>query len=230
MSDKRLGTLFIVSTPIGNLGDITFRAVDVLRNVRLIAAEDTRRTRILTTQYNIKTPLTSYYSYNRIKKGEYILKRLKSGDDVALVSDAGTPGISDPGCFIIREVIAQGIPVMAIPGPTALIAALVISGLPTDRFVFEGFLPSKSGARRNRLRMFLGEKRTVVLYESPHRLLKTLNDIKTIFGDIKIVCVREITKKFEDIRRQRVTDLVKHFNLNKPRGEFIVIFNPRYDG
>lgn len=221
------GTLYVVSTPIGNLKDITLRAIDILKSVDLIAAEDTRHTRILTGHYGIKTPLTSYFEHNKITKGDYLLRLLGEGKHIALVSDAGTPGISDPGTRIIQDAIHKGIPIEHIPGPCAVVAGIVLSGMPTDKFIFEGFLPRKSGARKNRLKQFLNEKRTIILYESPHRLLKTLGDINEVFGDIRIACMRELTKKFEEVRRQPVSELREHFTATKPLGEFIICFNAR---
>ncbi|MCM8781582.1 MAG: 16S rRNA (cytidine(1402)-2'-O)-methyltransferase [Candidatus Omnitrophica bacterium] len=207
--------------------DITLRAIEVLKAVDLIAAEDTRHTQILTSHYDIKTPFTSYFEHNKITKGEYLIRLLKEGKSIAIVSDAGTPGISDPGCHIIKLAIENDIKIEQIPGPSALISALVLSGMPTDRFIFEGFLPSKSGARKNRLKELLNEKRTIVVYESPHRLVKTLKDINEVFGDIMIACLRELTKKFEEVRRQRVNDLIGYFTENKPRGEFVICFRSR---
>jgi len=223
MSHHRIGSLYVVSTPIGNLQDITLRALEVLKSVDLIAAEDTRHTKILTSRYDIRTPLTSFYEHNKITKGRYIIEQLKNGKDVALVSDAGTPGISDPGTSIIKDVITNNIPLIPIPGPAALITALVVSGKPTHKFTFEGFLPSKSGGRRKRLKELAGEKRTVIIYESPHRLVKTLGDALEILGDREIVCARELTKKFEEVKRSKISELASHFTQNKPRGEFILI-------
>ena len=220
------GTLFIVSTPIGNLKDITLRAIEVLKQVDLIAAEDTRRTKILTSHYGIKAPLTSYFQHSRIKKLDSLIRLLKEGKNIALVSDAGTPGISDPGFVIIRKALEEGITVLPIPGPAAFLTALSVSGLPTNKFVFEGFLSSKSSQRRKRLKELAGEKRTVIIYESPHRLLKTLNDMLEILGDTHIVCARELTKKFEEIRREKVSESLRHFSNTKILGEFIIIFHP----
>jgi len=225
-----LGTLYIVATPIGNLEDITLRAIETLKQVDLIAAEDTRHTKILTDHYGIKIPLTSYFEHNRVAKGDYLIGLLKEGKDVALVSDAGTPGISDPGSHIIRLAIAEGINVVGIPGPSAAILGLVLSGMPTDRFIFEGFLPNKSGARRNKLSEFKDEKRTVIFYESPHRILKTLCDILEVFGDTRICVMRELTKKFEEILRGKASEMIAHFKQSKPRGEFLVILNPKRGG
>ena len=217
------GILYIVSTPIGNLADITLRAIDTLKSVDLIAAEDTRHTKILLNKYGIKTSTTSYFEYNKIQKSEYILKLLKEGKSVALVSDAGTPGISDPGYKIIRLAIENNIQIIPIPGPSALVAALTISGKPLNSFTFEGFLSNKSQKRRNQLEKLKKEERTVILYESPHRFLKLLEDILTIYGDVEVVVARELTKKFEEVRREKASELIAHFTANPPRGEFIVI-------
>jgi len=216
--------LYVVSTPIGNLGDITYRAVEVLKSVDLIACEDTRKTRILAGHYGIRTHLTSYYEYNKAAKGDYILRILKEGKRVALVSDAGTPGISDPGFSLIRSVLDSGIGVVSIPGPTALISALSISGLATNKFFFEGFLPVKGGPRKKRLTWLKGLGTTIVVYESPHRLLKTLEDMAEILGDKKIVVAREITKKFEEAIQAGPQELIKRFKASKPRGEFVLMF------
>jgi 16S rRNA (cytidine1402-2'-O)-methyltransferase len=219
------GTLHVVATPIGNLQDITFRAVETLKAVDLIAAEDTRHTKILTGHYGITTPLTSYFQHNQITKGEYLIGLLKEGRNVALVSDAGTPGISDPGAHIIGLAVKNGINVVGIPGPSAVILGLVVSGMPTDRFVFEGFLPNKSAARRKRLTGLKEEERTIVLYESPHRISKTLSDILEIFGNIRVSVMRELTKKFEEIIRCNASDAAAHFERTRPKGEFLVAFN-----
>ena len=218
-----MGTLYIVSTPIGNLEDITLRAIRVLKEADLIACEDTRHTKILTSRYGITTPLVSYYQYNKIKKADLLIARLKDGKKIALISDAGTPGISDPGAYIIRLAIENNIPITTIPGPTALIAALVVSGKPTHKFIFEGFLSNKSSKRRKRLKELKEEKRTIVLYESPHRITKMLADLLDIFGDVEIALARELTKKFEEIKREKVSALLQHFTATAPRGEFILI-------
>lgn len=219
------GTLYVVATPIGNIGDITIRALEILKTTDLIAAEDTRHTRKLTSHYNIKTPLTSYFEHNKIRKAEYLIRLLKEGRQIALVSNSGTPGISDPGFYIIRLAIRNDIPVTVIPGPCALIGGLVLSGLPTDKFVFEGFLSHKSAARRKRLGELSSERRTIILYESPHRLLKALRDILELLGDREVACIREITKMFEEARRGRVSQLIEHFDQSKPRGEFILVIS-----
>lgn len=219
-NDEHSGILFIVATPIGNLKDITLRALETLKSVDLIAAEDTRHTKILLTHYDIQKPLTSYFEHNQIKKTDYIINQLKQGKSIALVSDAGTPGISDPGFVVIREAIKEGIKVEAIPGPSALICGLVLSGLPTDRFVFEGFLSPKSVARRKKLTELAIEKRTIILYESPHRVLKTLKDITEIMPSAEMACVREATKMFEEILRGKPNIVLEHFEKHAPRGEF----------
>jgi len=218
------GRLYIVSTPIGNLKDITLRAIEVLKQVDLIAAEDTRHTKILTTHYGIQTSLTSYFQYNRIRKADHLIRLLKEGKSIALVSDAGTPGISDPGFVIIRKALEENIEVVPIPGPAGFLTALSVSGLPTNKFVFEGFLSNKSSQRRKRLKELSNEERTVIIYESPHRILKTLGDVHEILGDIHIVCARELTKKFEEVRREKVSESIEHFSNTKILGEFIILF------
>ncbi len=219
--------LYIVSTPIGNLKDITYRAVEVLKNSDLIAAEDTRHTRILCQHYDIKTSLTSYYEHNKVKKSQDLLKLLVEGKEIALVTDAGTPGISDPGYHLIRLAKENNIPMTAIPGATALIAALTLSGLPCHNFIFEGFLPVKSAARRKKLATFKEEERTVIFYESPHRLLKVLTDIDEVLKDSYVVCARELTKKFEEVKSGAASDLIAHFSHKKPRGEFVVLIGKK---
>jgi 16S rRNA (cytidine1402-2'-O)-methyltransferase len=219
------GTLYVVSTPIGNLGDITYRAVAVLQQVALVACEDTRRTRILLGHYHIQKPLISYFEHNKTRKARMLVDRLSQGADIALVSDAGTPGISDPGYRIIQEALSRACEVVAVPGASAGITALSMSGLPTDKFVFEGFLPQKIQARRNRIQRLRDEQRTVIVYEAPHRLLATLLDIRATLGDIHMVCAREITKKFEEIRREQVSLLIEHFQAERPKGEFVLLFN-----
>ena len=203
---KETGNLFVVSTPIGNLGDVTHRAIETLDKVSLIAAEDTRRTKILLSRYKILTPLSSYNSFNKIKKGKEFIEKLKKGSDLALVSDAGTPGISDPHYYLVNTAIEEGISIYSIPGPSALLAALTVSGLPMDRFVFEGFLPRKKG-RTTLLETLADEKRTVVLFESPNRIQKTLQDLFHFFGDRKVVISRELTKMYEEVIRGSLEEL-----------------------
>jgi len=215
--------LYIVATPIGNLKDITLRAIEVLKNVDLIACEDTRHSRILLKAYDINTPTTSYYQHNRFRKAKYLLKKLKDNADIALISDAGTPGILDPGYHLINLAIQNNIPITAIPGPTALIMALVLSGKPTHRFIFEGFLSNKSISRRKRLQELKKLDCTIIFYESPHRILATLSDIQDIFGDIYLVVMRELTKKFEETIRSKVSQIREHLTKARPRGEFVVV-------
>ncbi|MDD4201840.1 MAG: 16S rRNA (cytidine(1402)-2'-O)-methyltransferase [Candidatus Omnitrophica bacterium] len=217
------GKLYIVATPIGNLEDITIRAIRILKEVSFIACEDTRRTKILCNAYGIETPLISYYSYNEHTKKDVLINYLEQGKDIALVSDAGTPGISDPGYVLINAAIEKGFDMEAIPGPTALINALSISGKPTNKFVYEGFLSNKSSQRRKRLEQLKDEQRTIVFYESCHRIVKMLTDIFEIRGDIEIVCAREMTKKFEEIHRTKVSNIIEVYKNKKPKGEFVVI-------
>jgi len=213
-------TLYVVATPIGNLEDISLRALRILREVKLIAAEDTRKTKRLLVTYDIKTPMTSYHEHNKRSKLDYILGRLENGD-VALVSEAGMPGMSDPGYELIAAAHERGIPVVPIPGPSAVVTALVISGLPTDRFVYIGFLPHKANAKQRLLESVAHEYGTIVALESPHRLLATLNAILLILGDRKIAICRELTKVHEEVFRGTISQAIKHFT--KPRGEFTLV-------
>jgi 16S rRNA (cytidine1402-2'-O)-methyltransferase len=222
--DMPPGTLYVVSTPIGNLEDITFRAVRVLKEVKLIAAEDTRRAGILMGAYGVKTALTSFHAHNTREKIPSLLATLESGGDVALISDSGTPGISDPGVLLVRGCVEKGITVTAAPGPAALIVALVLSGKPTHSFIFEGFLSSKPARRRRQLEELKDEKRTVIVYESPHRIIRLLEDLSEIEGDREVAVARELTKKFEEIKRGKASEVLDHFREKKPRGEFIVVF------
>lgn len=217
------GTLFVVATPIGNLEDITFRAVRILSEVDLIAAEDTRHTKILLTKYNINTPMTSYHKFNIKSKTSYLVNLLKQGQKIALVSDSGMPGVSDPGYELIREAISQNVRVEPIPGPSAAITALAVSGFPTDRFVFEGFLPKKPGKKTKKLKELKNEERTVIIYESPYRLVKTLEDIKEVAGNRQVAVCRELTKKFEEIIRGRISKTLEIFKEKSPKGEIVII-------
>jgi 16S rRNA (cytidine1402-2'-O)-methyltransferase len=218
-----IGTLYIVSTPIGNLEDITLRAIRVLKEVELIAAEDTRHTKHLLDRYQIQTQLTSYHDHNKEEKAPVLVARLLEGKSVALVSDAGTPGISDPGYFLINLAADQQVPVVPIPGATAAIAALSVSGLPTDSFVFEGFLPAKHGARLKRLQKLLKEERTIIFYEAPHKIMKTLEDITEVFGDRRAVITRELTKIHEETIRGTLSEILKHLREGTVKGEFTVV-------
>ena len=225
-SDERgPGQLILVGTPIGNLGDISQRVIETLRSVELIAAEDTRHTRILLSRHEIHVPMTSYHSYNARAKGPQLIDRVRSGDRVAVVTDAGMPGISDPGTRLVRLAIDAGVSVSAVPGPTAFLTALVLSGLPTHRFVFEGFLPIKSGARRTRLTALADDERTLIFYESPHRLVPMLEDVLAVVGDRQASISRELTKQFEETLRGSLSQLLANFRQPNPRGEFVVVLS-----
>ncbi|MCK4859043.1 MAG: 16S rRNA (cytidine(1402)-2'-O)-methyltransferase [Candidatus Omnitrophica bacterium] len=217
------GILYIVSTPIGNLKDISLRALEVLESVHLIAAEDTRRTKKLLLHYKIKTSLVSYFDYNKAARADLLLKKLKEGRDVALVSDAGTPCISDPGFYLAGLAIKENIVLTPIPGASALLSALVVSGAPPDRFVFEGYLPRKSKKRELRLKEIVKEKRTVILYEAPHRLLKTLRNLLDFLGDKELAICRELTKKFEEVKREKISELITYFENKGIKGEFVIV-------
>lgn len=221
MIDK--GTLYICPTPIGNLDDITIRVLNTLRDVDLIAAEDTRHTIKLLNHFDIKKPMTSYHEHNIKEKGSFLIKKLLEGENIALVSDAGMPGISDPGEDLIKLAINNNINVTALPGPTASILALVISGLPTSKFVFEGFLSSNKKDRRERLEKLKIEERTIILYESPHRLKALLEDMNIILVDRKIAVVRELTKRFEEAFRGTIGEAIAKFTEEEIRGEFVVV-------
>lgn len=217
------GVLYLCPTPIGNLEDITLRVLRVLKEADLIAAEDTRHTRKLLSHYDIHTPLTSYHEHNRRSKGEHILERLLAGQNVALVSDAGTPGVSDPGEDLVRTALERGIAVVPLPGPSALLPALTVSGLPSGRFVFEGFLPKGNKERQARLSLLAGETRTIVLYEAPHRLLATLDQLLQALGDRRASIARELTKRYEEIHRGSISELRDYFSAHPPRGEFVLV-------
>jgi len=219
------GILAIVSTPIGNMEDITLRALRILKEADLIAAEDTRRTGLLLNHFGIEKPLTSYFEGNELKKGEVILSRLKHGDRVALVSDAGTPGISDPGFRLIRAAIEHKIPVIPIPGPSAVITALSVSGLPTDAFFFKGFLPHKSKKRRDLLKDLAEARETLIFYESPHRISETLKDVYEVLGDREIVLTRELTKVYEEVLRGKVTEIQKQIESRTLKGEMTLVIS-----
>jgi len=218
-----IGNLYIVATPIGNLEDITLRAVRMLKEADLIAAEDTRHTRHLLDRYSIDTQLTSYHDHNKEEKAPVLVSRMLDGKNVALVSDAGTPGISDPGYFLINLAIEQNIPVVPIPGATAAIAALSISGLPTDSFAFEGFLPAKQHARQKRLQELSTEERTLIFYEAPHKIIKTVEDMLEIFGDRQAVITRELTKIHEETIRGMLSDILKRLQTGTIKGEFTIL-------
>jgi len=216
-------TLYLVATPIGNLGDISARAAQVLREVDFIAAEDTRVTRKLLEHLCIKKQLVSYYEHNSRESGERIINRILSGESCALVTDAGTPGVSDPGEDLVRLCIASGIAVIAIPGPCAAVAALAVSGFPTGRFTFEGFLSTSRKNRFDHLNELKLERRTMVFYEAPHKLMRTLNDMLAVFGDRRISISRELTKIYEETIKCNLTEAISLFEKTPPRGEFVLV-------
>ena len=218
-----VGTLRLCATPIGNLGDVTLRVLETLKSSDLVAAEDTRRTRRLFARYDIHTRLVSYREENRERAGRLIIERLERGDDVALVSDAGTPGISDPGSHLVALCLERGIRVEALPGPNAALTALVVSGLPTLRFAFEGFLPRKRGARRRALEELASDERTLVFYESPSRVEETLADIAEVLGDRRMALARELTKKFEQVLRGTVAEVIEAVGSSPARGEIVLV-------
>lgn len=218
-----MGKLYIVPTPIGNLEDMTFRAVRLLKEVDLILAEDTRTSGILLKYYDIQTKMQSYHKFNEHKAISHIIDRLKGGEIIALISDAGTPGISDPGFLIAREAARENIDVECLPGATAFVPALVGSGIPCDKFCFEGFLPQKKG-RMTRLKNLADEERTIVFYESPHRIVKTLTQLAEYMGEERFAATcREISKKYEETLRGTLKELIMHFTLNEPKGEFVIV-------
>lgn len=217
------GTLYIVGTPIGNLKDITLRALDTLKEVDIIAAEDTRQTRKLLSHYGIATSLTSYHAHNALEKAPLLLAKIAEGLSVALVSDAGTPGISDPGAILVGQCLSAGVRVVPIPGPSAVIAALPVSGLPCDRFVFEGFLPSRAAERKKRLETLRHEEKTLVFYEAPHRLVKVLKDMQEVLGDRKAALCRELTKLYEEIITESLSAMVVRLEGKSIKGEITLV-------
>jgi 16S rRNA (cytidine1402-2'-O)-methyltransferase len=221
------GTLYVVSTPIGNLEDLTYRAARVLSEVDIVACEDTRHSQKLLNHYGIKTKTVSYHEHNERDRAEELLSSIQSGLDVAIVSDAGTPGISDPGFRVVRMALELGVRVVPIPGPTALVSALVASGLPSDEFFFAGFLPARSGARRTRLADLAAIPSTIIFYEAPHRIVASLEDAREILGERQAVVARELTKLHEEILRGRLSELVDKFSQagNEPRGEMVVVID-----
>ncbi|MDO4756681.1 MAG: 16S rRNA (cytidine(1402)-2'-O)-methyltransferase [Parabacteroides sp.] len=224
-----MGKLFVVPTPVGNLEDMTFRAIRVLKEADLILAEDTRTSGILLKHFEIKNAMVSHHKFNEHKTVEGIVARLKAGETIALISDAGTPGISDPGFLVVRECVRNGIEVQCLPGATAFVPALVASGLPNDRFCFEGFLPQKKG-RMSRLISLQNETRTMIFYESPYRLVKTLTQFAEYFGAERNVSVcREISKLHEESVRGSLFEVIEHFKANEPRGEIVVVLEGKED-
>lgn len=228
--ERKKGKLYLVSTPIGNLEDITIRGIKALRGVDLIAAEDTRRARRLLVRYRVKAPVTSLFEHNEPAKKATLIKQLLAGHDIALISDAGTPGVSDPGFRLVQGAIEAEIKVIPIPGPSAHAAALVVSGLPTDSFHFFGFLPPKGSKRTKRLEEMNGVRGTIILYEAPHRLLRTLGDIKEVCGDRPIVVARELTKVYEEVLRGPVSEVLERLKERKIRGEITLVMAGRGRG
>jgi 16S rRNA (cytidine1402-2'-O)-methyltransferase len=220
-----LGTLYLVATPIGNLSDITHRALQVLRDVNLIACEDTRHTHKLLSHYGITTKTVSYHEHNEQQRAEQLIDQLKQGSNIAVVSDAGTPAVSDPGFRLVRAAIENEVAVVPVPGPSALISALVAAGLPTDEFFFAGFLPARTNARRARFSELQSVPGTLIFYEAPHRLAATLKDAYEILGERDVVVARELTKIHEEIRRGRLSELSEHYEREEPRGEIVVLID-----
>lgn len=219
------GTLYLVATPIGNLADITHRAIDVLTNVAMIACEDTRHTRKLLQHYGISTKTVSYHEHNEQERARQLIDVLREGKDVAVVSDAGTPSISDPGFRLVRAAIENDVSVVPVPGPSALISALIAAGLPTDEFFFGGFLPARSNARRTKLTELRSVPGTLVFYEAPHRLAETLKDAYEILGEREAVVARELTKLHEEIKRARLSELAEHYSNEGARGEIVLLID-----
>ena len=217
-----MGTLYLVGTPIGNLEDITLRALRILEQVALIAAEDTRRARILARHHEIETPITSYFEGNKLTKLEVVLRALDAGD-VALISEAGMPGLSDPGYELIRAAVERGYPVVPVPGPSAPVTALVVSGLPSDSFLYLGFLPRRQRERHRLLTTVAGERRTLIAFEAPHRLRKSLADLEAVLGDRPLAICRELTKLHEEVWRGTIAEAQAHFDQVEPRGEFTLV-------
>lgn len=224
-------TLYIVSTPIGNLEDITYRAVRILKESPLILAEDTRHTRFLLEHFGISTPMESYHDFNKEKVTPRYVEYLQNQGDIALVSDAGTPGISDPAFNLVRACLQAGVPVRPVPGASAMLAALVCSGVPTDHFRFEGFSPKKSAQRLHLLeRLKEKAEETLIFYASPHNVDKFLEEIRTVFGEVRVSLMRELTKKFEEHLHGTPSELLEHFKARPPKGEFVLLFHPQNKG
>ncbi len=221
------GILYICATPIGNLDDITLRALEVLKKVTVIAAEDTRHSRQLLNHFAIETLLTSYHEHNKYEKAEALIRRLLSGEDVALISDAGTPEISDPGEVLVQRAIEEGVRVVPVPGACALITALTMSGISGRRFAFEGFLPAENRERRELLEELKPELRTLILYEAPHRLKETLKELYAVLGDRRLAVCRELTKLHEEALQFTLSEAVEYYETNEPRGEFVLVIEGR---
>ena len=227
MQEKPQGKLYLCATPIGNLEDITLRVLRILEEADLIAAEDTRNSIKLLNYYNIKTPMTSYHEYNKIEKAYQLVDKMKNGEDVALITDAGTPGISDPGEDLVRICYESGIEVTSLPGACACVTALTLSGLPTRRFAFEAFLPKDKKERASILSALKTETRTIILYEAPHHLLKTLEDLYAALGDRNITLCRELTKRYETVFSSTISAAVSYYQKQEPKGEFVLVIEGR---
>ncbi len=221
------GTLYLCATPIGNLGDMTKRVVDTLREVDVIAAEDTRNSIRLLNHFDIHTPMTSYHEYNKVEKAQKLIQQMLEGKDIALITDAGTPAISDPGEVLVQMCRESGVPVTSLPGPSACITALSLSGLPTRRFCFEGFLPSDKKEKRQVLEELARETRTIVLYEAPHRLVRTLEELREALGDRDIAICRELTKKFETVTVTTLEKALEQYSQKEPKGEYVLVLRGR---
>lgn len=221
------GTLFVLATPIGNLEDASPRSLRILRESAVVACEDTRNTRKLLRHFEISSPVVSFHQHSGTGRRDELIGRLKRGESVALVTDSGTPAVSDPGSALVSAALDEGIPVRTIPGPSALAAALSISGFPANRVVFEGFLPVKGGKRRRAMEAMVDEERTIVLYEGPHRVAKTLRELSEILGDRRVTVARELTKKFEEVWRAELAEAAARYEREKPRGEFTLVLEPR---
>lgn len=228
--ESQIGVLYVCATPIGNLEDITLRVLRILQEVDIIAAEDTRQTRKLLSHFDIHTPVTSYHEHNRLEKGPWLVGKLCSGSRVALVSDAGTPAISDPGQELVRQALEAGVPVVPLPGPSAVLAALVVSGYSTERFVFEGFVPRGKSDKEAFLQRIGREPRTTVLYEAPHRLLDTLSVCRKIMPRRELAVCRELTKVHEEVKRGTAAQLYNYFAKERPRGECVLVLAPLPEG
>lgn len=224
MEDIRTGKLYLCATPIGNLEDMSSRAIRILREADLIAAEDTRNSIKLLNHFEIKTPITSYHEFNKIEKAKLLVRKMLEGMTIALITDAGTPGISDPGEELVKQCIEASIEVTSVPGPAAFVNALIISGMPTRRFVFEAFLPADKKERRTVLNELVDETRTIIIYEAPHRLVKTLTELSDVLGgDRKIAVIKELTKKHETVYRSHIQEAVSYYTDNDPRGEYVLV-------
>lgn len=221
------GKLYLCATPIGNLEDITLRVLTTLKEVDVIAAEDTRHSIKLLNHFEIKTPMTSYHEYNKVEKAKRLVEKLKEGLNIALITDAGTPGISDPGEELVRQCYASGIAVTSLPGPAACITALTVSGLGTRRFCFEAFLPAEKKERSRILEDLKRETRTMIIYEAPHHLLRTMKELKEVLGDRKVTICRELTKKYEEIVPVTLSQAIERFSIEEPRGEFVLVIEGR---